>query len=337
MRLDVLDELTLVRVGCIEVWVSLYWDEPYHSEGGCTLEVRPTDENLALLQEGRWLVRSGSDIPMRICSRANANEDANLVITGYPAATWILSKRVSTAVVKAENAEAAMRRLVSEMVPWERLELGEAYGYTTKFDKRTSGGSLFEYCQTIGQACDLGFRVRLVGKGTAKRLLFEVYRPDADHNNKFSPKFGNLLNASWQFADTNYANVAVVQGAGEGEARATVTVGETSLTGAARREIYVDARDVQPDETAGETAQSLSYLQRLQDRGGAKLLEQLRTGSIEFDVEDDDTLQPGDVLFATLPQLGYRATVRIADVILQSQASGTTRTLRLGTPSWQKL
>ncbi len=336
MTINVLDALTLARVGQLDVWVSLYWDEPYHSEGGFTLEVRPTDENLALLQEGRWLVRSGSDVPMRICSRSNANEDANLVITGYPAATFILSKRVSTAVVKAENAEAAMCRLVSEMAPWELLEVGEEHGYTTKFEQQTSGGSLFDYCYTIGTACDLGFRIRLVGKGTSRRLRFEVWRPNTDPNNKFSPAFGNLHNAGWQFADTNYANVAVVQGAGEGGNRATVTVGETALTGAARREMYVDARDIQPDESAGETTQSLSYLQRLQDRGGTKLLAQLRTGSIEFDVEDD-TLQPGDVLFATLPQLGYKATVRVADVILQSQASGTTRTLRLGTPSWQKI
>lgn len=336
MRLDVLDELSLTRLGCIDVWVSLYWDEPYRSEGSFTLEVRPTDENLLLLQEGRWLVRTGSSIPMRICSRANANEDANLVVSGYPAATWILSKRVSTAVVKNENAEQAMRRLVEQMQPWERLELDEEHGYTTKFEQQTSGGSLFDYCCTIGAACDLGFSIRLDGKGANRRLLFEVSRPDPDPNNKFSPRFGNLLNASWQFADTGYANVAVVQGAGEGENRATVTVGEVDLTGAARREMYVDARDLQPDEDAGETVSSLSYLQRLQDRGGTKLLEQLRTGSIEFDVEDDQ-LQPGDVVYASLPQLGYKATVRVADVILQSQASGTTRTLRLGTPSWQKI
>ena len=31
-------------------------------------------------------------IPMRICSRANQNEDANLVVSGYPA-TWLLTKR----------------------------------------------------------------------------------------------------------------------------------------------------------------------------------------------------------------------------------------------------
>ena len=55
--------------------MSFYWDSPYYSEGSFTLEVRPTAENLQLLQEGRWLVRSDESprIPMRICSRANQN------------------------------------------------------------------------------------------------------------------------------------------------------------------------------------------------------------------------------------------------------------------------
>ena len=82
--------------------------------------------------------------------------------------------------------------------------------------------------------------------------------------------------------------------------------------------MYVDARDVQPED--GETSTSQSYLEKLADRGGEKLLSQLRTGSIEFDV-DDDTLQVGDVLSASLPQLGYTAMVRVADIITRARTA----------------
>lgn len=71
MRLDVLDADTLVRVGWVDVWVSLYWDSPYYSEGGFTLEVRPTTENLQLLIEGRWLARS-DETPASRCGSAPA-------------------------------------------------------------------------------------------------------------------------------------------------------------------------------------------------------------------------------------------------------------------------
>ena len=146
MRLDVLDAQKLERQGCVDAWVSLYWDEPYNTEGSFTLEVRPTAENLALLQEGCWVKRSDRQMPMRICHRTNANEDKNLVCTGSPA-TWILTKRVSTAIVKAENAEAAMRRLVAEMEPWPRLELGELVGFDTTYTQQTSGGTIMDYIQ----------------------------------------------------------------------------------------------------------------------------------------------------------------------------------------------
>lgn len=335
MTLDVLDELTLARLGRVEVWVSLYWDEPYNTEGEFTLEVRPTEENLSLLREGRWLRRSDSDVPMRICHRSNENQDSNLVVTGFPG-TWIFTKRACTSTVKSENAEAAMRRLVSAMQPWPKLELGELVGFDTTYTAQTSGGSIMDYLMTIGAACDLGFRVRLSGKNDQKKLLFEVYRPTADPNNRFSTKWGNLQQAAWAFGDGDYANVAVVQGAGEGENRATVTVGLTDATGADRRELYVDARDVQPDEEKGETNKSEAYLERLMARGTNKLLEQLRTGSIELTI-DAEGLSPGDVAFCAIPELGYKATVRVADVITQSQSDSTTRTVRLGTPVWRKL
>ena len=334
MTLDVLDETTLARLGRIEVWVSLYWDEPYNTLTESKLEVRPTQENLELLREGRWLKRSDSNVPMRICHRSNENQDANLVCTLFPA-TWIFSKRVSTETVKDENAEQAMRRLVAAMQPWPRLELGSVVGFDTRYTAQTSGGSLLEYFTTLGAACDLGFRVVLAGKNADKKLVFEVFRPTADPNNRFSTKWGNLQGASWAFGDSDYCNVAIVQGAGEGENRATVTVGLTDAAGANRRELYVDARDVQPDEEKGETNQSADYLQRLMDRGTNKLLDQLRTGSIEISLDAD--LSPGDVAFCTLPELGYKATVRVADVITQSQSDGTTRTLRLGTPVWHRL
>ena len=52
---------------------------------------------------------------------------------------------------------------------------------------------------------------------------------------------------------------------------------------------------------------------------------------------DADGLEPGDVCYCFLPDLGYKATVRVADIIIQSQTDGTTRTARLGTPVWYKI
>ncbi len=66
MTLDVLDELTLARLGRVEVWVSLYWDEPYNTDGEFTLVVRPTLVNLSILRECSWLRRADRVVPMLI-------------------------------------------------------------------------------------------------------------------------------------------------------------------------------------------------------------------------------------------------------------------------------
>ena len=174
----------------------------------------------------------------------------------------------------------------------------------------------------------------LDGKGSSKRLLFECFRPTFDPNRRYSPQWGNLLNAGWSFATPTTPTWPLCRALAKVTSAPSVWVGDVNATGSDRREMYVDARDVQPED--GETSTEPGAIWKsLADRGGEKLLGQLRTGSIEFDV-DDDTLQVGDVLSASLPQLGYTAMVRVADIITQSEDSGTTRTIRLGTPSWHK-
>ena len=209
-----------------------------------------------------------------------------------------------------------------------------AEGFDTTFEQQTSGATLFDYFKTVGSACDLGFRVILMGKNSAKNSCSRSGGLLPTPTTAFRPGGGSLREASWAFGDGSYANVALVLGAGEGSSRAMVWVGDTDAAGAERREMIIDARDVQPEDS--ETNTSASYLKRLADRGASKLLEQLRTGSIEMTL-DADGLEPGDVCFCSLPDLGYKATVRVADIIIQSQTDGTTRTARLGTPVWHKI
>ncbi len=127
-----------------------------------------------------------------------------------------------------------------------------------------------------------------------------------------------------------------MQGAGEGSQRATCWVGDVDSTGADRREIYIDARDIQPDKEKRARPPPASLTStNWQTGAGRSCLAQLRAGSIEFDV-DDDTLAVGDVLRVSLPQLGYTAMARVADIITEEPVQRHHPTIRLGTPSWHK-
>ena len=71
--------------------------------------------------------------------------------------------------------------------PWPRLALGTEYGFDTTFEKQTSGGTVFDYCKTIGQACDLGFRIVLDGKGSKKSCSSSASGPPSTQNRRYSP------------------------------------------------------------------------------------------------------------------------------------------------------
>ena len=117
--------LRLERIGVIETWVSLVWQECYNTEGSFQLEVRQRSDLLPLLQEEYYCGLTGHDTLMVL--KSVQIKDGAIVVNGFPA-THILDDRVSTDVVSNENAEAAMRRLFAAMAPYPCLELGEVAG-----------------------------------------------------------------------------------------------------------------------------------------------------------------------------------------------------------------
>lgn len=111
--------------------------------------------------------------------------------------------------------------------------------------------------------------------------------------------------------------------------RFTVEVGETDSYGYLRREIYVDARDVQLNENDGETMEQ--YAERLRLRGLQKLAELLRVETVEYDI-DDDRAKLGDLISISIPQLGIKAISRIVSDKYKSQNNYLQRTVKVGQP-----
>ena len=107
--------LWLERIGVIETWVSLVWQECYNTEGSFQLEVRRRSDLLPLLKPEYYCGLTGHDTLMVL--KSVQIKDGAIVVNGFPA-THILDDRVSTDVVSNENAEAAMRRLFAAMAPY---------------------------------------------------------------------------------------------------------------------------------------------------------------------------------------------------------------------------
>lgn len=314
-------DLNLDRVGIIYSWVSMVWKEGFNTLGEFQIELQQNDDNIALIKKDRYYGMADSDTMMYLYSVQV--KDNTIIANGAPA-TWIFTKRISTDVISNQNAEEAMRGLVSAMDPWPCLELGELSGLDATYSPQTSDGTLEDYFETIGAECDIGFKV--IHDRNAKRLCFVVYQPEEDENKKYSSLYGNVGEIDYSLTDSNYANVAVVAGAGEGDDRVTVVAGATDATGSSRREVYIDARSEQQadDETDAE------YKQRLIEYGEGKLVEYAQVESVTFTITGD--IQLGQIVFVNLPEIGMKLKARVATIQTTSQNNGETKEITIGTP-----
>ena len=113
-------DINLNRIGVLSTWISMVWEESYNSDGSFQIEVQQTREVSNLLNVDRYAGISESNTLMII--KAVQIESGKIIASGYPAIS-VLSERVSTEVVSNQNAETALRNLISSADHLPRLEL----------------------------------------------------------------------------------------------------------------------------------------------------------------------------------------------------------------------
>lgn len=310
-------DLELNRVGIVSTWVSMVWEESYNGDGKFQLEMQYSDGLAGLFQPDRYCGIDDSDILMVI--KSVQISDGKITVGGYPAA-YVLEERVYTGTVKEQEAETALRDMVSNMKPWPRLELGESAGLSDVFTAEKTASTVLDFCQVIGEAVDMGYRLRHDRK--QKKLLFECYKPEKNENARYSTLYGNLTDPEYSLSTAKYKNVAVVVADG-----VTVTAGNTAATGAERREMFVDAKSKTKEEGESDSA----YRSRLARYGEEKLVGQVKIENFKFTI-DPATVKLGDIVSCNVPEFGVKLEVRITGISRVSQKNKTGVTATVGTP-----
>lgn len=312
-------DMELRLLGRIASWVSLVWPERYNTYAdvqGAQLELHDSTALQAMCRPDRYLWLSGSDRIMRIVSAQKSGH--RLVISAKDAAC-ILAERVCTRTLSSFAVEDTLRSLVSAMAPWPHFTLGDAAGLTDTCTGEVKPGSLLSIAEQVCQEKDIGFRVRFVPG--EKKLLFELYRPKLDPNARYAPPYGNLTDLTYTESITDYKNICTVIGAD-----GTVTVGATGNTGAARRELLLDASSRKKEEKQSQDA----YLASLRALGEQELAKHLRLENFRFTPTDDVSV--GTVVAASLPGTDIQAAARITSVTLNSQKGENSVSTEIGTP-----
>ncbi len=190
------------------------------------------------------------------------------------------------------------------------------------------GDNLLDVIKGLCEANDIGFKVTL---NASKQFVFKLYNgvdrsydQDVEAYVEFSPTFGNLITSDYTEDMTNYKNVVLVGGEGEGSDKIFASVGDAQ--GLDRREVYEDAGGISSTTEDGQLPEG-GYISQLEQKGELALAEAKITESFESEIDATNTPKYGVDFFLgdilqTQNEYELGGKVRASEIIYSCDGSG---------------
>ncbi|TQR26970.1 hypothetical protein C7Y47_23920 [Lysinibacillus sphaericus] len=211
-------------------------------------------------------------------------------------------------IIKSFISSNAINTVSNRVIP--NLRLASNTGIKIVDDSTKTGGPVSEHCFALCQKHEMSFDVFM----NHKDKKYDVYTwQGEDHSITqsvlphviFSKEFDNVIKQNYVNSNIETKTTAIVAGEGEGVDRKTITVND-NLSGFNRRELYVDARDLQSsyldDDNNNVTLTPEQYQETLQSRGIEKLAEYQEIETYESEID----------MFA---QFEYGVDYKLGDVV----------------------
>lgn len=331
----------ILPIGILDNYSSLQWISRYTDAGFFTLKAALTSNARKLLVKGNRLYVDGK--AGYIYAVQYDMTDAGEILTAYGKdMTGILGQRINWQTLNfSGTVEGFLRQAVNSnaiattqerILP--RLQLGTLHGYPETINKQDSYGNLLEVLTETAQEAGLGLRVLM--NPEERTLAFEVYKGTNRTAGQtavppviFAREFENILGLSYYDSLTDFRNVALVGGAGEGAARTLETVGIAS--GLDRYELFSDASGVQKtvDGTDLTDAQYAALLQQ----NGAEVLAQhpaVQTFDGTINIITAPALNVGDIVTVRDEKWGVTTDARITEIEEIIESTGKTVNITFG-------
>lgn len=324
-------------LGILDSFQTLQWTSRYYTSGDFELVMPYTQAARELLCRGNLLRLGNRSGYLHSIALEMGDGGETITATGCDL-THYLARRINWQILTYSGTAAGfMGKLVSDncieaaaerVIP--RLELG-LLPDSPILHKQNSYGNLLEVLEEVARAAGLGYRIQLEPKG--RKLIFQVYQGE-DHTVGqtalppviLSRDFENLLEMAYVESEANYANTALIAGAGEGEARKKAAIQEGS--GLGRYEIFVDANDLQPTAEGGELT-SEEYTALLLQRGQERLRDYCMSQSFDSVLFGTDVAL-GDLVTVTDKRWGITCTCRVTELEETFENGGCLRNVILG-------
>lgn len=339
------DNGTFDALGEINKYTSLIWPDKLNGYATFELNVPVTQENKSIIKKGNiiWCGGDNACVIEIIQSNTDANGQKTYKIKGRTLETLLTTRIIwGTYTCVNKHSSTAMYELVDKhcvnpsdsfrKIPFLECAEDEKFGKLISFQK--TGGEVYTAIESIALDADIGFDILF--RPREKKLIFKVIQgvdrsilPEAgDASNLviFSTDLEDILSSSYYTNDQDVKTLAYVAGEDSGTERKYIVSGNAASKGFARKELYVDARDLQTEISNEDgTATKINdedYRDMLNDRGTEKLAECITVetfeakmrvmGDIQYKYGVDYT--KGDKVIVQDTELDVQITAKITEV-----------------------
>lgn len=319
--------------GIVESFEYLRWTRRYSTCGAFELKAIATPENLALLTLGNYLWKSDDEEAGIIEHVEMSMTDAEFITVSGRFATSLLSRRI---IWNTETLNGGLSACVGQLLGNHLISPSDTdreMGFVSYADAsvsvpvstQISYQNLMDAVTGLCDAADTGIKTAF--NPVAGGFTVSLYQ-GAVSQAVFSKEYENLTEQTYTQSAVDYANTALVGGEGEGAERVFAVTGGGS--GEARREIFVDAKDLRSEDFGDGYSAALAF------RGQSKLSELAMAQSFDASVNPHGNLSYktdfdlGQTVKVLSKKWGVTLTTRITEIEESYDSDGQSLSITFG-------
>lgn len=326
-------------LGEIDVFTSLFFIRKWESFGEFEFHISSIDSNL--IKKGNLIMLNNDGNRTGVIKHIELDEDnlEDVTVKGFSLLYWLtdritippVDESYHTFNTNVENIMLALietnainpvdiNRKIPNLIVEESKGRGEKIQFQSRYKNLADELTKLSKLSGLGISIDLDYR--------QKKFVFKVlegknlsYGQVDNPPYIFSLDYDNIKKQNYIESDIGYKNVGYVAGQGEGADRSVEILGD-EISGFDRREVFIDARDIDEDGS-------------LIDRGRMKLseLQQIQFFECEVDTRDyKDKWDIGDIVTTIDKKRGLRVDNRISEIREVYENSGMKVEPTFGSP-----
>lgn len=319
--------------GIVESFEYLRWTRRYSQCGSFELRAIATPENTTLLQEGNFIWKNDDEEAGIIEHLEMVQAEQEIITASGRFATSFLSRRIvwQTEVLSGDLSACVEQLLNNNLIsPTDTARQIDGIVFSAPnlgvpVSTQISYRGLMDVVTELCGTSEIGIKTVFT---PATHIFTVTLYKGSDSQAVFSKEYENLTEQSYTESAADYANTALIGGEGEGGSRTFVAI--TSGSGETRREIFVDAKDLQAADFG------TGYTDALIFRGQSKLSEQGIRYSFDTSVNPHGNLtyktdfDLGQTVKVISKAWGVSMTTRIAEIEETYDADGLSISVVFG-------